>query len=185
MSRIGTSLGRSPVLLLVLAIACGGGGGGGGGDVITDPPPGVRFDRGTPPANSVFLAHGNPGQSDTFRLEVRTRSVEDLYAVAFDLLFPGRVLEFDGAVEGPLLSTRGVPTTLQVSQTASGRMVVGLSRLGSVGGVDGSGTLLELEFRIVAGGTGELAFENRRAFDPEGRVKPDVSWVGGVLTVTR
>ena len=152
---------------------------------MTEPQPGVSFQPGTPSENSVFLSHGNPGESETFRLVVQARAVEDLYAVAFDLVFPGRVLEFEGATEGSHLAAEGVETTLQVAQSAPGRLVVGHSRLGRVGGVDGSGVLMELSFRVTEGGTGEIGFEDRQAFGPDGEGKSTVSWVGGTITVTR
>jgi hypothetical protein len=118
-------------------------------------------------------------------VRVQANSVEDLYGVAFDLLFPVTLLEYQGTAEGTFLSAGGAGTTMQVFQGAGGRLVAGATRLGAVGGVGGTGTILELEFTLLAAGTGELRFESQQGFDAAGTAISGLSWSGGTLRVVR
>lgn len=171
-------------IALVFAWACGGGGGGGGG-TPTDPVPGVTFTGASTGSNSISLVHANPGDANVLRLRVRANTVQDLYGVAFDLVFPETLLRFDAAVEGAFLSGAGGETALQVFQSAPGRLVVGATRLGPVAGASGSGNILEVELRILAAGSGSLGFENNRGFDSKGDAIAGLGWAGGTLRVIR
>ena len=168
---------------LVFGWACGGGGGGGG--TPTDPVPGVTFTGASAGANSVSLVHANPGNDDVLRLTVRANQVEDLYGVAFDLVYPETLLRFDRAVEGTFLASGGAETSLQVFESSPGRLVVGVTRLGAVSGASGTGALLDVELGVLAAGSGSVTFENRRGFDSSGEEISELSWAGGSLRIIR
>lgn len=171
-------------LLAAVGVACGGGGGGGG---PTQPPlPSLVFTPAGAAANgSVALVRSNGTDPTTLVLEVRVREVAGLYGVAFDLTFPETVLRFDTASEGSFLSAGGAATAFQVAPVGSGRLVVGLSRLGSIGGVaGGEGLLLTLRFTAIAAGSGNLAFSANRGYDSTGSVLA-AQWLAGAVTVTR
>ena len=74
-------------------------------------------------------------------------------------------------------------TSLQTAESPSGRVVVGLSRLGQVAGRSGTGSLLRIEFRRRATGSGDLRFERNQAFNPAGNQIPGIVWSGGRVTV--
>lgn len=163
----------------VVAVACGGGGGGGGGP--TQPTPGITYAPSNASANLVLAEAAGSGAT-TLRLDLRAQQVTGLYGVAFDLVYPSALFTFSSVTEGPFLG--GVATSLQVEEAGAGRLVVGLSRLGAVGGVSGGGTLLTVELRSRGtAGTGVLAFERNTAFDAAGKAIAGVGWSGGSATV--
>lgn len=163
-----------------LVVACGGGGGGGGGGP-TQPVAGITFSPSSTSAN-LNLIEAAGGSPTTLRLDLRAQQMSGLYGVAFDVVYPSQILTFTSATEGPFLG--GATTSFQVLEVGSGRVVVGLSRLGAVGGVSGSGTLVTLEFqsRGVAG-TGSFTFERNTAFDANGAAISTGTWGGGSATV--
>jgi hypothetical protein len=175
-----------PLIAVLCLTACGGGGGGGGGPTTpnnpTDPVTrGITFTAsGAPGAASISLRSASSG-SGNLLLEVVATGVDNLYGVAFDLTFPANALAFVGATEGSFLAGSG-QTTLQVAANGA-RLIVGASRLGPLGGVDGTGVLMTLEFRSLANGGGAIGFDAERAIDPLGS---DLSlvWQGGQVTVT-
>ena len=169
-------------LLLVLA-ACGGGGGGGGSSP-TPPQASLTFTpSGTPPANSISLRRNGAGTT-TLVLEVQATGVTDLYGVAFDLQFPANLLRYQPpATTGGFLGGDGQGTSLLVEENPAGNLVVGFTRLGAVGGVSGSGTLMTLTFTAIGSGSGSIQFAGNRAYDDRGRDLGGVSWVGGTVQV--
>lgn len=173
-------------LLVALLWACGGGGGGGSGPTAPPPPPqaSLVFSPAGGGANSLSLVASAESTSSRLVLSLSATDVEALYGVAFDLDYPDQVLRYDGASEGDFLTQAGeFVTTVQTAQPTSGRLVIGVTRLGPVPGASGSGTLLTLEFTAIGSGQGNLAFSNNRAFDPQGEVRPDVAWFGGSVEV--
>jgi hypothetical protein len=133
--------------------------------------------------NSLSLARTNGTDPNQLVLELRATGVTDLYAVAFDLTYPSS-LRYDSSSEGTWLSASGaVPTSLQIGQQ-SGRLVVGLSRLGAVGGATGDGALLTLRFSAVTTGNGALEFVGPSAYNSF-NVAYTAQWIGGSVAVVR
>jgi hypothetical protein len=178
---------RAALLGLALALAaCGGGGGGGGGPTEPPPPaPGITFTpSGTTTDNSVGLAAGAGGGAGVLVLELRATGVQNLYGVSFDLRYPEAVLRFARATEGPALAAGGsFATSLQAVESPAGNLVVGLSRLGPVAGMSGSGTLLSLEFTARAAGSGAFSFVGPAAVAPDGQALAGLTWTAGTVTV--
>lgn len=171
-------------IVVVLVSACGG---GGGGSTPSEPTTGTFFtSAGGGGPNAISLAQvSSTSSTTTLVLRVEARQVPDLYGVAFDLTFPGDLLSFEGASEGAVLGSGGVETSLQVAESGGARIVVGLSRLGDVPGVDADGGLLDLTFRVSGAGTGTVTFARQSAFDADGESIAGVSWSGGSLRVVR
>lgn len=178
-------IGKLPTIGVMLLAACSGGGGGGSSGP-TAPTPGIRYtSSGSTAADSIVLAEGAGSTATTLRLEVRAQQVTDLFGVGFDVVYPTNVLSFASATEGPFLG--GTSTSFQITETTPGRLVVGVTRLGTAGGVSGSGVLVNLVFgtRGVAG-SGAFSFDENRAFTVGRSVAeeiPGVVWVGGSVTV--
>ena len=174
------------LLLGAFAAACGGGGGGGGGGG-TPPPPtdptGITFSASGATGPAVVLATGPASTTSVLELEVRAQSISDLYGVSFELTYPTAVLDFEAFSEGEHLSGGGVETTLQVYESRPGRIVVGLTRLGDVGGTGGSGELLTLRFPGAAAGSGAIGFVDGQAYGPSGASLDGVSFAGGTVQV--
>ena len=185
MSRRPSLLSLTALLALaMLAPACGGGGGGGGGP--TGPPPVVPRITFTPTGgsamNGVTLASGAGSTATNLVLEVRANQVSDLYGLSFDLAYPQGLLRYDGATEGTFLSQGGASTSLLINSGTAGNLVVGLSRLGAVDGVGGTGVLLTLRFTAVGAGTGTFGFSRNSAVDSAGAGLV-LTWGGGNVEV--
>ena len=168
------------VVAVAVLAACGGDGGGGGGP--TPPPASIAFTP-TPGAapNSIALAQAAGSTSTTLRLDVRAEQVTGLYGVAFDLVYPSTALSFVSGAEGAFLG--GTQTSFQIHESSPGRLVIGVTRLGAVAGVAGTGTLLTLQFGSRGAGTGSFFFEQNTAFNASGGAIAGVTWRGGSVTV--
>lgn len=171
---------------LLLAAACGGGGGGGGPTAPPPPAAGVTFTPSGPSGPGTISLRSSPTGTDSrLVLELFAEEVADVYGVAFDLRYPTSVLEFDAIVEETFLGSDGAAdTTLQIAESPAGNLIVGLTRLGPVGGATGSGVLLTLEFRVVSSGQGDLSFIGNEALDPEGNTLTGISWGAGRVRAT-
>lgn len=169
---------------LVAAVSWSCGGGGDGGGPIQPPPASLTYTPTAPaPANSLSLGRANGTDPNQLVVELQGRGVTDLYGVAFDLTYPS-VLRYEGATEGTWLSASGAAqTSLQVAPQ-TGRLVIGLSRLGAIGGASGDGALLSLRFTAVAAGNGALQFSNPEAFTSTSAAYT-VQWIGGSVSVVR
>ncbi|HVR97741.1 MAG TPA: cohesin domain-containing protein [Thermoanaerobaculia bacterium] len=182
---------RLLLLLLALAVvtACGGGGGGGGGGPTTPPPPpppGITFTSdGTAGSNSIALASGAGSDANTLILTVAANSVTDLYGVAFDLRYPNNLFRYEGSPVADFLNTGGTQVSFNVVEPTPGTLVVGYSRLGSVPGATGSGTLVTLRFTATTAGSGTFAFDDHTAFNSHGEPISGLTWVAGRVQVVR
>jgi hypothetical protein len=164
--------------------ACGGGGGGGGGGPTEPPPPQAGLTYTPAPVsgpNTITLRRVGTGD-DRLVLELFANQVSGVYGVAFDLRYPTNVLVFDSVREESFLSAGGSATTLQIAEAPAGNLVVGITRLGRVSGVDGSGVLLTLELRVVGNGSGTLSFTGNEVFDSAGDPMPGLTWGAGSVT---
>ncbi len=200
---------RGPRLLIALAlltaaaaIACGGGGGGGGSpsEPLPSPSPtltpaptatptptpgpgtGITFTAASS-GPGIVLAQGAGTSASSLTVEVRAAQVTGLYALAFDLDYPAAAVDFQSAASGPFLGTSG-QVSMQVVESAPGHLVIGVTRLGTLPGVDGSGVVMSLVFTPVANGSGAFTFSRNTAFRAEGTTL-NLAWAGGTVTVAR
>jgi hypothetical protein len=101
---------------------------------------------------------------------VRIDFAHDVAHAPFHVVFNSEVLRFVAGDEGTFLSNDGRPTAFFAAPTSEGsRVVVGLSRLGSVPGVGGSGDLCVLRFDVIGPGNAALSFLRARVLDSMGR----------------
>lgn len=174
-------------LIVALTVACGGGGGGGSPVEPTPTPnptptPGQASIVFTPQGGGspgISLAVGAGTTASTLILEVRADQVTDLYGVAFDLSYPSSLLQHVRSTQGPMLQAG----TFQGS-VSPGNLVIGLSRLGAVPGVSGSGVLLTFEFRATGAGEGAFTFSRNVAANSGGTAISGLSWSAGTVRVT-
>ena len=154
--------------------------------IPTVPPSGITFSPDSSAgSNSIALSSGG-GSGNVFILDVDAQSVTDLYGVSFLLTYPNDLLSYskNSESEGTFLSESGdVDTDLQVSQRQPGELTVGISRLGEVPGVSGSGNLLSLEFTRRSAGSGPLEMTDHDAVDSLGEIQVEVTWISGSVTV--
>lgn len=154
---------------------------GGGGDHEPSPPP--------PPTPKVLIAPASetlsPGTSFTWTIEVL--DVGDTFYAAFDLTYDPSVVEYVDATEGSFLSQTGsdeISFQITLENGTPGRLTVGLTRLGPIGEVSGSGMLLTLSFKALGPGTTTMAFADPKALKDSAHA--DVSldaWENSTITV--
>jgi hypothetical protein len=97
-------------------------------------------------------------------LDVVFTNITDIFTVGFDLTYPVGTFVFDGYSEGPLLkqgSPSLAPSFVVSHDSASGRVSVWASRLGTTGTVSASGSIvmMTLSFRALQPGQGSIAFD--------------------------
>ena len=96
---------------------------------------------------------------DTFTLNIHAENIADLAGWQFDIAFDPAILEAINATEGNFLKTDGGTTFFQSGtiDNATGKITgLNAARL-STQGVNGTGTLLQVQFKANAAGETELA----------------------------
>jgi hypothetical protein len=108
----------------------------------------------------------------------------DIYGIKFDLVFDSTLLRFDGqAMEGSLLNKDGQSASLEARLAANdpGRLIVAITRLGSVGGVQANAseeTVMTIGFSGLSCGTASLAFDKAMVVDSNLNPIPGIQFVG-------
>jgi hypothetical protein len=120
---------------------------------------------------------GTPGQGE-LRVNIHVQAVTDLWALAFTLEYNPAILQYvgDSAVNGGFLGI-DERVDVEVASGGSGRLVVGVSRLRVLPddvGVDGTGSVMTLDFTLLAAGQTTLGFvlppdANLAAVDSQGQ----------------
>lgn len=116
-------------------------------------------------------------------LEVRLTQVTDVFDISFDLVYNGGLLEFSSFQEGDFFNSDGASTSAQAAEAGPGRLVVGVTRLGAVPGISGSGKVISLTFVAQAAGTTGMNFQRGVLEDSNGNVIGGVTWNGGQIRV--
>jgi hypothetical protein len=168
--------------------ACGGGGGGGGGTAPPPPPPttGITFTTAGAGGTNAVALRSLGATTSRLTLEVRAEGVTDLYGVAFDLTYPAAVFRLATSTEGSFLSETGsAATSFNLVEPTPGTLIVGVSRLGPLAGVSGSGPLLTLAFDATANGSGGFSFSRTAGFASDGSAIGALQFVGGSAQVNR
>jgi hypothetical protein len=100
-------------------------------------------------------------------VQVNVANAINLFGAPFYLAYDPSRLDVVGAAEGGFLKSDGQSTVFLNSIDAQrGQIIIGLSRLGSVGGVSGSGNLAAITFRAKATGSVTFTLQNVDFRDP-------------------
>ena len=107
----------------------------------------------------------------TVTITIRITHARNVGSAPFTLLYDPAILEFVGATseEGGFLRQNRATTTFLAKAgplSRGGGIVVGLSRLDTVRGAAGKGTLCRLTFKAVAPGLSQLNFSRAALFNP-------------------
>lgn len=101
------------------------------------------------------------GQETRFELEVG--NAKDLYGAIVQLKYDPKVVEFKAASENGFLKKDGQQTSFLFSNNIkAGTVDIYMTRIGDVGGIEGSGTLCMVLFQAKAGGTSEVQFRSTK-----------------------
>jgi hypothetical protein len=150
---------------------------------IADPNLGAGADPGgraddpaddvAPPSVRLMAARNVLSVGEEIAVTVEIHGANDVGHAPFHVTFDPSILSFVSATEGPFLSSDGQGTAFFASPLSDGTAVtVGLSRLGRVPGISGSGELCALHFVAVASGDTTLAFQRAHVRDSRTRIVP-------------
>ena len=148
----------------------------------TPPPTTITLSGGGAPAVDSVALTLQGATSDRIALALFVNNVNDLYGAGVDRTFDPAVVAFDSFEAGTLLNGDGAAVSTQVSEPQSGTLVIGVTRVGAVPGITGSGTLIVLRFNAVTPGSTAVATDNSGAFDSAGAALA-TQFFGGTLTV--
>jgi len=158
--------------------------------ILSGCPPPPDPDNPTPPAPVARVvlspADGTVKPGETFMRTINAENVGNTFYVGFDLTYDASVVEYLDATEGSFLNkNRSNSTSLQnaLVNGTQGRVAVGLTRLGPIGDVSGSGMLLTLTFKAVGPGITRLAFQHPRGLKNSDNQDVTSSWEDGTVTV--
>jgi Cohesin domain len=161
---------------VLLLYGCGGGGGGG-----STPPSGPMTEVSVSPDSSSV------NQGEEFTRTVEVKDAGSIYFAAFDITYDPKVIEFLGADEGSFFSQNQAGSTwfeAALENGKQGRLAMGITRLGSVGEVSGSGQLVTLHFKAVGPGTTSIGLSAPRGFkNSAGKSVAVSAWTDGTVMV--
>ena len=93
--------------------------------------------------------------------------VTNLYGASINISYDPALLEFVRVDEGGVLKQDGKPTSfMHAINAADGRVTVGITRLGGVGGISGTGGLFSAVFKSKGEGTASIEFQDAALKDP-------------------
>jgi hypothetical protein len=141
------------------------------------PRPGDRSDEDPPSLATVRMipSANEPSVGDVVSIVITIDGATQVGHTPFHLHFNPQVLRFEFGAEGSFLGGDGQPTAFFASATSDGgSVVVGLSRLGRVPGIAGSGDLCMLQFSVVGAGNAGLSFARAKVKDPNNQILPAV-----------
>ncbi len=133
----------------------------------------VSFSPVTPAAAAIALRGSASGEA--LEIEVYAVDVDDLYGLSFELRFPADLLRYES-------HGRGVFPSLEASEAATGRFLVGATHLGQVAGVSGGAVVVVIRFTAIADGRGRLDFSGEEALDSFGDGLT-LNWHGGTVAI--
>ncbi|HKZ17727.1 MAG TPA: cohesin domain-containing protein, partial [Geobacteraceae bacterium] len=106
---------------------------------------------------------------DQFALEVNSAGSTNLYSTPFVLTYNPNLVDVVGVTEGNFLKQDGKKTEFRTSiDTNSGRVSVISNRVGNVGGVSGTGTLVNVLFKAKMKGVAAFGVQDANFTTPEG-----------------
>jgi len=130
--------------------ATSGGGGGGGGSSHTTPPEN--------PTLALVLPATPVTVGDAVSVTVHLSDASNVSSVPFHVEFDPGILEFQSASQGSSVAGLQPILLANVNPTRPGDLAVGLSLVESSGLLQGSGTVIRLQFRALAPGVSALDF---------------------------
>jgi general secretion pathway protein D len=117
------------------------------------------------------------------RFDVSLSDVKNLYGAIITLAYDPKVVDFKSAAEGPFLKTDGQQTSFLFSNNIkAGTVDLYITRIGDVGGVQGSGILSTVLFQCRSAGASPFQFKSVKIgnYDRE-QIKTDTK--GATVTV--
>jgi hypothetical protein len=151
------------------------------GATVPIPAGGFAPSNPSPSANTVSLDGDATG--DIVSLDVLVTGTADVYGFLSNVVYDPTKAEFVGWSEGELLESDVHQVAYLLNADEAGRVVVAISRLGPVPGVDVGVTakLVTLDLRVTEVGTSQVGFENAYLFNSQAGVIGGITFDGGTL----
>jgi hypothetical protein len=104
---------------------------------------------------------------EEFVIEIEVADIVDLYGHQFDIHYNPGVLEYLSYSYGPFLSRNGQDPTFPLSPKISPGLIHNCvnTRMGDVDGISGTGILVSVNFRVIAGGQSSILLDNMLLVD--------------------
>ena len=178
-----------PMLVAALALsACGGGDGGPGANTGTAGVPVTPASVLVTPSSEIIT------KGQTISRTVKIESADNAFYVAFDILYNPAILQFVNAKEGSFMDNDGADATSMQAVLQSGttmqngvplkRLTIGLTRLGDIGGISGSGTLVSVTFFAIGSGKSPILISTPRGIKDMNNQDVAVNtWQDATITV--
>lgn len=117
------------------------------------------------------------------RLEVAVTTVKDLYGAILTLSYDPKVVDFKAAAEGSFLKKDNQQTSFLFSNNLkAGTVDIYITRIGDVGGIEGTGSLCTVVFQGKSAGASPIVFKSVKLNNySREQIKADVK--GGKITV--
>ncbi|MXW00461.1 MAG: hypothetical protein F4X59_08820 [Holophagales bacterium] len=161
------------VLATMSLLACESGGGSPTAPVGPVTTRGVIFSPAVP--GDAAIALRGTASGSTLEIEVYAVGVDDLYGLSFELRFPADLLRYES-------HGRGVFPSVEATEAAAGRLLVGATHLGPVAGLSGGGAIVFVRFTAIANGSGRFDFSGEEALDSYGD-RLALNWNGGTVSI--
>lgn len=107
------------------------------------------------------------GVGETLGVSVKVENVENVYGVAFDLLFDSEAFELASSRAGEFLKLAHQRFLANFQSDDSNRLVVGVSRVGDADGTSGEGVVASFELKAKSAGSYSVALDRVVIKDPE------------------
>lgn len=131
-----------------------------GGQAVSPPPQPQQQTSPQPEPRRVKVRVTAPPQvavDEQFTAGILAEDADSLYSAPFTIVYDPLFLDFLAAVEGNLLNRDSKQTLFRVTNDSkSGRVTVGMTRVGDVGGVSGSGALVSALFKAKKSGDASI-----------------------------
>lgn len=174
-----------PLVAILTGLAACGGGGGGPEDIVGGGvTAGFQPDEAQPGPQTVSMQQGS-FSGDEITVDVQIKDTDDVYAATFDVVFNPALVDYLGHDPGTVLEGSGTTPFYSPTEVAPGRLLVVVTLLGPVPGVDvtGSQPLIKLNFRVLDVGQSPITFNLSTSHSVENSLDedliPDQDWFGG------
>lgn len=114
------------------------------------------------PVVNIQPSLSTPDMGSLFDVSVNISAVTDLYAFQFDITFDPAILSAVSVTEGAFLPGGGATFFIpgSIDNTGGSITFTGDSLISAIAGVNGAGTLADINFQALSGGTSSIDLAN-------------------------
>jgi len=135
------------------------------------------------PVQMRVFPHSQPVTTGSdFRVDISIQNAQDVYSIQITLTVDPKSIELVGVTEGPFLNSDGKDTSFDpMIDSPSGRLTVSLTRVGSVPGISGAGTVFSANMRAQAPGMTSVSLGEMLVRNSQGAALSATGYSGTVV----